>query len=218
MDLQEKLQQLKDMHDKGLITATVFETQQKAILADSAAQPSRAPSFPASKKLTSLAAKAGTLVLVALSVIWLIHSTADKEGRDAINQFASQTGIGTQVISWSDRAETAARKIVEANRETLAKAIQGITHPTGKEPSLSRVSVSKLNDRVLVDIVVDWKGGLIGGAYSTSVNWEINKQGHIQAKVFGDTAVTEIQAKNKEMLNEYFRTKVYPAFYSDMGG
>ena len=141
-----------------------------------------------------------------------------KEGKDSISQFASQTGVGTQVIPWRDRADTAARKLIERNKESIANAIQGIAHPTGKEAVLSTYTVSKLADRVLIDLKVEWKGGIVGNSYTTSVAWEIGEKGHIEAKVTIDSAMIAIDPKNKEMLDDYFRTKVYPAFFADIGG
>ncbi len=83
---------------------------------------------------------------------------------------------------------------------------------------LSDYTVSKLADRILINLKVDWKGGIVGNPYITSVAWEIGEKGHIGAKVTIDNAMTAIDPKNKEMLDDYFRTKVYPAFFSDMGG
>ncbi|MFZ3320731.1 MAG: hypothetical protein WA190_00055 [Usitatibacter sp.] len=158
------------------------------------------------------------IALVVLGVIWLIYKLSGQETKDTIGQIASQTGIGTQVIPWSDRAEIAAKKLVTKNELGIAESVQRITHPTGKSPTFNRFSISKLSNRILVEIVVDWRGGFVGGNYSTVVLWEISDKGHVGAKVTADSAPTHIGDRNKDDLNEYFRTKVYPAFFSDIGG
>lgn len=227
MDIQHKLRELKEMYESGLISAAVYEQEQKAVLAGHAngpAPPRRAENAPIASGL--LDPKKNLRALVRLAVIaaavligiWFIYTVSSRDGKDAISQFASQTGIGKQVIPWSDRADTAARKLVEANQAKIAGAIQGVTHPSGKEPTLTKFGVSKLADRILVEMVVRWKGAFMGGDYSTTVVWEIGEQGHIDARVTLDTTLTSVEQKNKEMLNEYFRTKVYPAFYADTHG
>jgi hypothetical protein len=223
VDIQQKLKDLKEMHDKGLVTAAVYEEQQKALLAsDAKSSPAPSPNSQSSffdlKKNMSVLAKLLVLVLIVLGGIWFFYNLSDQGGKDAIGQFASQTGIGAQVIPWADRADTAVRKLIERNKQKIAEAIQGITHPTGNNPVLTDLSISKFSDRVLVEMVVEWKGGILGTQYSTSVAWEIDKKNHINAKVIADSAALGVEARNKDALNEYFRTKVYPAFYGDMGG
>jgi hypothetical protein len=223
VDIQQKLKDLKEMHDKGLITVAVYEEQQKALLASGAgSSPARSPNSQSSffdpKKNLSVLVRVLVIALVVLGGIWFFHKLSGQEGKDSLGQFASQTGIGTQVIPWADRADTAARKLIERNKQKIAEAIQGITHPTGNNPALTGLSVSKLSDRVIVEMAVEWKGGILGTQYSTSVAWEIDKTNHISAKVIADSAALGVEARNKDALNEYFRTKVYPAFYADMGG
>lgn len=223
VDIQKKLQDLKEMHDKGLITTAVYEEQQKTLLSSNTKNnftpsPNSSSSFFDIKKNLSVLRKLLIVFLVVLASIWFFYKLSSQGGKDAIGQFASQTGIGTQVISWSDRADTAARRLIERNKQKIAEAIQGITHPTGSNPILTGVSTSKFSDRILVEIVVEWRGGVLGNQYSTTVGWEIGQNNHINAKVTLDSAIIGIEARNKDMLNEYFRTKIYPAFYADMGG
>jgi hypothetical protein len=227
MDIQQKLRELKEMYEGGLISAAIYEQQQKAVLAGRTDGPMPQgdvkPTALGSglldpKKNLRALIRLAVLATVVLIGIWLVYAISGRDGKDAISQFASQTGIGKQVIPWSDRADTAARKLIDANKEKIAAAIQGVTHPSGKDPRLAKFGVSKLGDRVLVEMVIGWKGGLVGGDYSTTVTWEIGEQGHIDARVTLDSALTSVEQKNKEMLNEYFRTKVYPAFYADTHG
>jgi len=96
--------------------------------------------------------------------------------------------------------------------------VQGITHPTGKEPVLDRTTIAKLDDRILVELTVGWKGGVLGTRYKTTVAWEIAKANHVAAKVLTDSAPMAASAREKELLDEYFKVRVYPAFYSGVSG
>lgn len=68
------------------------------------------------------------------------------------------------------------------------------------------------------EMTVAWKGGFLGGEYSTTVAWEIAERSHVSAKVMSDSAVVAVEAKNEQLLDDYFRDKVYPAFVADTGG
>ena len=219
--MQEKLEQLKGLYEKGLITKEVYEAQQQAVLAGAGGTSIKEPASSDLldvKKNISVLVRIAVLIGAVLLGIFIVYSLSGREGKDAISEFASQTGVGKQVIPWSDRADTAARALVEANKQSLADAIQGIAHPTGENPVLGDVKVNKFAGHILVNIAVDWKGGLLGGSYRTVVTWDIGEKDHREAKVTSDNAMYAVEKKNAEVLNDYFRTKVYPAFYSDVGG
>lgn len=219
--MQGKLQQLKELYEKGLITKEVYEAQQQAVLAGEGGAPIKeaaSSDLLDAKKNMSAVVNIAVLIGIVLFGIFIAYTLSGKEGKDAIGEFASKTGVGRQVIPWSGRADTAVRALVEANKQSLADAIQGIAHPTGKSPVLGGVKVDKFADHILVSLVVDWTGGLLGGSYRTVVTWDIGERDHREAKVTSDNAMYAVEKKNAEVLNDYFRTKVYPAFYSDMGG
>src|SRR5258708_25439926 len=134
------------MREKGLITPSVYDAQQQALrsghsadstLHNSNEQKETKTSFLDPAKNFRILVKLGIFVGVVLVGIWLVYQLSGKDGKDTLSQFASQTGVGTQVIPWRDRADTAARKLIERNKQGMADAIQGIAHPTGKEPVLS---------------------------------------------------------------------------------
>lgn len=219
--MQAKLQELKELYEKGLITKEVYESQQQAVLAGAdyaSTGKSDSGDFSDVKKNVSALAKLAIFGIAVLFGIYVVYSLSNREGKDAISEFASQTGIGKQVIPWSDRADTAVRAVVDANKQALADGIQAITHPTGKNPTFGGVKVDKFADHILVSIAVDWKGGLMGGSYQTVVTWDISDKDHREAKVTSDNAIYAVEQKNAVALNDYFRTKVYPAFYSFLGG
>jgi hypothetical protein len=226
MDIRARLKDLKEMYDKGLISSAVYEQQQQVLLATegagTGAQPGNSSSagtalLDPKKNLRSIW-RLGLAAAIILIGIWVVYSLSDRQTKDSINQFTSQTGIGKQVIPWSDRADTAARKLIELNKDKIATAIQGATHPTGSSPSMSSYKVSKLPDRILVEMTVAWKGGFVQGNYSTVVIWEFTEQNNLQARVAFDSALTKVEPKNARELNDYFLTKVYPALISDLGG
>jgi hypothetical protein len=74
----------------------------------------------------------------------------------------------------------------------------------------------RLKDKMMVQITIGWRGGMLGNAYQTSLNWELNADEHISTKVTGDTAMIGIDSANMQMLNNYFRDSVYPVFTNNM--
>ena len=138
MDIQRKLEELREMRGKNLITASVYEDQQKALLsghsaesADTAADTESAKAGKASSSFLDpirnlrILVKLGVFLVVVLVAIWIVYHLSGKEGKDSISQFASQTGVGTQVIPWRDRADTAARKLIELNKERVFRKSSG---------------------------------------------------------------------------------------------
>lgn len=208
MTMQKQLQELKALHAQGLITDDVYAEQQRGIIAGTMV---KKPSSPLWQQLL-------LAIFVVLTAIWLFYHLSDRKGKDTINTLVTQTRIGTLVIPWADRADTELRQLIPRNSEAIASAILASTHPSGKNPMLGEFKVSKLDGRVLVELPVVWKGGLLGNAYRTVIVWEISEANHVSAKVVADSAVLAIDAKDRLMIDDYFRTKVYPAFYSDMSG
>jgi hypothetical protein len=224
MDIRGTLRELKDMYESGLITAAVYEQKQRELLAASPAAPQFTKHPPSGleavldPKRNLLAIKRLIILAVGvLAAIWLVYVLSGQQTKDSLSQFASETGIGKQVIPWTDRADTAARNLVERNKQGIAEAVQGITHPTGSHASMSKYQVSKLPDRIVIEMTVAWKGGILGGDYATTVVWELNKSSQVGARITFDTAMTNVQPQNAELLSEYFLTKVYPAFVHDVG-
>ncbi|APG27039.1 hypothetical protein A7E78_03840 [Syntrophotalea acetylenivorans] len=157
----------------------------------------------------------GKLVCIAVTIfvgVFAFYHFTDQKGKDAINKL----GVLKQAIPWEDRADTMTRLLIDRNKNKISKAILDISHPTGKEPILDKYTVSKLNNSILVEIMVDWKGGFLGSNYKTKVSWEFTEQEHKSTKVIFDTAPTRISQRNSETLNDYFRTKIYPVLISDM--
>lgn len=117
---------------------------------------------------------------------------------------------------WINAATIQLRTLMNGSAQNIAASIQGVTHPTGTSPMLANFNVLNLGDRMMVQINVAWRGGVLGTAYQTSVNWEFTPDSHLSAKVVGDTAMIAIEPQNLQMLDGYFRQSVWPVFYSNM--
>jgi len=169
------------------------------------------------KKNLKAIGQIAVLVIVVLGGIWFIYKISDQEQKDKINELVSVIGIGKQVIPWEDRADTMVRRLIERNKEALTNTIQGITHPSGQQPNLVDYKVSKLPGYIQVEFIVNWKGGFIGGEYNTTVVWEFDEKHHHNARVTFDSAYVQVFEEDKEKLNEYFRTNVYPVIVADIG-
>src|SRR6266702_4475325 len=131
MVIRGKLQELKEMYEKGLITAAVYEQQHKGVLAGAggAASDRSATDYSSGmgavldpKKNIAALRRLIILAVLGLAGIWLVYSLSGRQTKDSISQFASETGIGKQVIPWTDRADTAVRKLVELNKDKIAAA------------------------------------------------------------------------------------------------
>lgn len=117
---------------------------------------------------------------------------------------------------WMNAATLQLRGLMNGGAQNIATSIQGITHPSGNSAYLINYNVLNLGDHMMVQINVGWKGGFLGNAYQTSVNWEVSPAGNMGAKVVGDTAQIAIEQANHRALDDYFRQSVYPVFYSNM--
>lgn len=120
----------------------------------------------------------------------------------------------TTSVQWGKQAEQVVRNAFDGESgSNIATSIQRIAHPTGENPSLASVDVTGGADNVVVQIRVNWKGGLLGTEYSTVVKWEIRDTGHVQAVVVEDSAPIGIADSNAKELDDYFRTTVYPVLH-----
>lgn len=154
------------------------------------------------------------LLLIAgvVGVLWLASVFGSREIKAAINQMASQTGIGPTAISWSAQAEAAATKLIARDPAGIATAIQEIAHPKGKAPKLTKSNISKLDDRIVVELKIAFVAGLADDPFESSVKWDISKTKHVSALMMDDGGMFAIAEADKPTLDDYFRLKLYPAF------
>ena len=97
MDMQGKLRELREMHEQGLISSEVYSEQQKALLATH--MMTDAGGSAETPKVQAALSKAGRplwqqllmAAFIALAGVWIFYTLSDRQGKDAINQFASQT-------------------------------------------------------------------------------------------------------------------------------
>jgi hypothetical protein len=129
---------------------------------------------------------------------------------------AAPQSNGQMPQKWVNSATLQLRGLMNNSAQNIATSIQGITHPSGNSAYLIGYNVLNLGDHMMVQINVGWKGGFIGNAYQTSVNWEVSPDGNMGAKVVGDTAQVAIEPENHKALDDYFSQSVFPVFYSNM--
>lgn len=157
----------------------------------------------------------GGLVLLGL-VCGIGYKMLGRDERDTLNTLASATGI--TVTPWVDRAETAARAMFQGTSGTnIVHSIQGITHPTGESPVLRDVSIQKLGDILVARWTVDWRGGFLGGSYTTVVEWRCNKTQNLGIRIVTDSAVVGIADANRRQLENYFQQQVYTVLLANAG-
>ena len=96
-------------------------------------------------------------------------------------------------------------------RPGLAATILKFTHPTGDNPALGAVEqvpgTTKTSAKALITIV--WKGGILGGAHSTTVGWEFNPHRHISLLLQTDDANVKVAPENLKKLDAVFRDEVF---------
>lgn len=208
--LEQQLTELKALHEQGLISPDVYAERQREILAGKVTTPPPVP-----KEAVKQSSFGKTLVILALvlGAGWGAYKLSGQGTKDVVHALALESGVAAKLVPWPDRAEPALRPFMSANADLVARAIQGITHPSGKEPDLQEFDIAKLSDRVQVTIKVTWKGGVIGTQYQTVVVWELAESGHVSATVLYDTALIQVAEQNKGQLDTFFRSKIYPAAY-----
>lgn len=227
MSIQKKLEELKQMHEQGLISAVIYEEQQKALLAgqfagsqtgDSKPIQSNEAGFLDLKKNAAVLKKVAIFLVLLALFLWVIYLMANGKDKEAMEQAMAQTGIGRQMIPWVDRAATLAGPMIETkgNKEIIATNIQTITHPTGDNPVLEGYEVKKIGNSLIIEFTVSWKGGMLGGKYNTVVDWEVNEGGHVKAAIVKDTAPFAVGKENAESLDGMFHQKIYPAFFNTL--
>jgi len=112
---------------------------------------------------------------------------------------------------WATKAIRRVNTYFGSKGEDVAAAVQTITHPSGKRPSIGNISATADADRIVVQIPISWSGGLIGGQYETLVVWDFYEARHNAAVVSHDSSPTHVAKKNALELDEFFRAKVFPA-------
>lgn len=213
--LEQQLTELKSLHDQGLIGPDVYAERQREILAGKVTAPPPEP-----RAVAKQSSFGKTLVIIALVIGagWGAYKLSGQGTKDVVHALALESGVAAKLVPWPDRAEPVLRPFMSSNADLIARAVQGIAHPSGREPDLQEFDVAKLSDRVQVTIKVAWKGGVIGTQYQTVVVWELAESGHVSATVLYDTALTQVAEQNREQLDTFFRSKVYPAAYRSIEG
>lgn len=219
MSRRSELEALKTLFEENLITESVYLEKQREILARSAEVETATVSPPTASEIDQPKKKSSFkwlellafLLLPLLLISILILRSNDQEAKDKLLAYASNVGATSLLLSWQDRAGPAAEKLILRNDAQIAKALLSLTHPSGTNPSITISNTAKLNDRIVLDIELLWDGGFLGLKHKTVLSWEISPSDHIVAKVHLDSTGLTPSVQDRESLNDYFRTKIYPA-------
>jgi hypothetical protein len=122
-----------------------------------------------------------------------------------------------QVVPWLDRADAVARQVLSDSRQTIADSIKSIAHPSAGSATMSDFAVRRVGDQISVRMIVDWKGGFLGTANRTVVVWEFGESGHLRTALLEDSGAFGVGDSNKQQLDEYFRSEIYPVVRSRVG-
>ena len=85
---------------------------------------------------------------------------------------------------------------LESLGDKLAEAIIKKLHPTGVKATLKSVEMHSTPAATFALITSDWRGGILGNPYTTTVRWEFNSERHIGAFLARDTA--EVRSSTAE--------------------
>lgn len=126
--------------------------------------------------------------------------------------------VSKYTVPWADRSETILQAMLAGeNRQIIAGNILSITHPSGKDPTLSEITYKKEENQITVRFQINWKGRIMGTDYVTVIVWVIGKDGHSLSGVESDSASIKIAKEQLVKLDEYFGTVVYKSFKENMG-
>lgn len=110
---------------------------------------------------------------------------------------------GTDAIKRKRLADAAKKSVTSAD----AVKLRQLTHPTGDGGRLGALKVTESDDAVLVDIPVDWTGGITGAQYETVYRWQLDGAGGSELTVMTDSAQFEVDARHLALADSYFKTK-----------
>lgn len=168
------------------------------------------------RKRSSLVSKLVVVGLLVVAVVFVYERVLSQEAKEVVNIVAASQGV--TITPWSDRAQAVLNQYSTRDRAAIAKQALAITHPSGVFGRSSRWQAVEREGAIALIFSIDWQGGLLGTDYSTTVEWRANENGHISATVGADTAPTNVASANREMLDDYFEAKVWPAVNIACGG
>jgi hypothetical protein len=149
---------------------------------------------------------------VAVAFAWGAYTVLGPGARDGVNHVASVTGLS--IVPWPEKARTAATSMYDHQGSTLAESILNSTHPTGKGAQLSNYSAAVEGDELISKFDVSWKGGLLGAAYVTTIEWRCSQASSGSVRIVSDTAAIPVAPPFAKQLEAYFASSVYPVLRS----
>jgi len=148
------------------------------------------------------------LVIFFVGIYLLYKNLIPQKEKNKVNKLAATVGI-SRVIPWTERAKTAVGQLVKNSGPAIAKKIQKITHPTGKNASLINHGAESSSDAVKVLFYVDYEGFLFGNHYQMLIEWIFTKNKSISVNILEDSSPIPVIGLLKKKLENYFSTTLY---------
>jgi hypothetical protein len=153
---------------------------------------------------------------LGIAGVLLYSCVLGQHAREDVAAASLGTPLG-HVVPWLDRADAAARQVLSDSQQTIADSIKSITHPSAGSATMRDFAVRRVGDEISVRMSVDWKGGFLGTANRTVVVWEFDGSRHIRTALLEDSGALGVGDNNKQQLDEYFRSEIYPVVRARVG-
>ena len=109
--------------------------------------------------------------------------------------------------AWQIKADIAVRKVFD---DDVADKVRAIFSLTGKGTKVKDIDVQPDGDGVIAKVKIAWSGSVIALDYGMTIRWRFTKDAHISSGVESLVGIGIVTDKNKQELDDYLRTKLYP--------
>lgn len=150
-----------------------------------------------------------SFVLVLALSIWTF-GVFDKQPEGHLQAVYNETQISDD-ISWQEKASNATKAFIEVNKDTIAKTIINLTHPTAVNAIVAEYKVfDKEGGIVQVYLTIAFQGNLSNKNYKQTGTWSFSKGHENVYKIVEDSAPFSSRKKSVERLQTWFKTELFP--------
>jgi hypothetical protein len=137
----------------------------------------------------------------------------ERQQREALEKKVQEQEVAAKSKEFTPSEMTMLKKYIESNGESLGRALQGGTHPTGQYISSGTPIVVLSTDRLVltVTLTVNWKGGVSEANYQTTYRSTVDKTngiGHL--RVIQDSALFQITPEQLLKTEDFLKTMFKP--------